>query len=405
MTARPAAADGGTPQVFPSVQVTTSPSPVRAFNQPQMLVDPKDSNTLVIAGSDYNSGDCRVWVSRDAGRTWTEGKGSARPPQYATCVRSDLGPFLGAAFTPDGALVVISAADNLGGQQQINNLYAARSTDLGDTWAFTTIHAGQTDAQFQTALGTTVSGGEHYSLVSAAADPTNPQYVYAGARYQIASRAKPYGLFGVVPLRSVVAASSDGGKTFSQPVDIMKGIPQSQIFGGFIPMISVGADGTVYAVTRDDPVPATATFTKSDGEGGKRYVSMSTDHGSTWKTVLLDDSSVPLISCDGGCRQLPTIHADPTNAKYVYAAYSQSPPSSPTSGQNVFLKVSSDSGKTWSSAVQLNDDRDNVDHLFPGVSVAPNGRIDVAWTDYRQSVILNGASSQKTERYWDIYYT
>ena len=404
----PARADivAGPPAVYPSVQVTTSPSQARAFNQPQLLVDPANNNILVIAGADYNSGDCRVWVSRDAGRTWADGKGSAKPPQFATCVRSDLGPFLGAAFTADGsALVVISAADNLGGQQNINNLYAARSTDLGDTWTYTIIHAGQTDASFKTALGTTVTGGEHYSLISAAADPTNPNYVYAGGRYQIASRAKPYGLFGIVPLRAVVATSSDGGKTFGQPVDIMANVPYNQIFGGFIPKLTVGADGTVYAFMRDDPVPATATFTKKDGEGGYRYVTLSTDHGKTWSTVLLDDSVVPLIPCDGGCTLLPSGGVDPTNPKHVYAVYSNSPPTQPTHGQNVFIKESTDGGKTWGPNVQLNDDNDNVDHQFPGISFAPNGRIDVAWLDFRSTLTYNADATQKTQRYWDIYYT
>src|SRR6476661_4884059 len=79
---------------------------------------------------------------RDRGATWAASKASARPPQYATCVRSDLGPFLGATFAGDGSLVIVSAADNLGGQQDVNDLYAAHSTDLGDTWDFTIIHKG-----------------------------------------------------------------------------------------------------------------------------------------------------------------------------------------------------------------------------------------------------------------------
>lgn len=129
---------------------------------------------------------------------------------------------------------------------------------------------------------------------------------------------------------------------------------------------------------RDDPVPASATFTKKDREGGYRYVTMSTDHGKTWTTVLLDDSVVPLIPCDHGCTLLPSGGVDPTNPKHVYAVYSNSPPTQPTHGQNVFIKESTDGGKTWGPNVQLYDDNDSVGHQFPGISFAPNGRIDVA---------------------------
>src|SRR5437879_932742 len=117
LTSSAGAAQSTARQAGPCAQVPTDDRPARAYNQPQMLVDPKDPNILVIAGANYNAGNCGVWVSRDDGRTWSAGKGSARPPQYATCVHSDLGPFLGAAFAADASLVRVSAAANYGGQE------------------------------------------------------------------------------------------------------------------------------------------------------------------------------------------------------------------------------------------------------------------------------------------------
>jgi Neuraminidase (sialidase) len=73
---------------------------------------------------------------------------------------------------------------------------------------------------------------------------------------------------------------------------------------------------------------------------------------------------------------------------------------------NVFFKSSTDGGKTWSDLLQLNDDKDaTVDHWYPGISVAPNGRIDVAWIDFRSSLAFNATTTLKTENYWDLYYT
>jgi len=406
LTPAAGAASVKTPGVFPSVQVTTDDAPGRAYNQPQMLVDPKDPNILVVAGGNYNGGSCGVWVSRDGGRTWSAGKGLARPPQYATCVRSDLGPFLGATFAADGSLVIVSAADNYGGQQDVNDLYAARSTDLGDTWQFTVIHKGETDHKYTTDDGSTEVGGEHYGLVAATADPNDARYVYGAARVGHASRGAPFGLFGKVPLRSVVATSSDGGKTFGPPVDVMADVPQSQIFGAFIPEVTVGQNGVVYAITREKTPPADPNkpFGPSSpaggpGAGGRKFVSVSTDHGKTWKTTMVDDSAV---YC-GGCDWPPAGHADPNNGN-LYVVFSQSGNQSGTP-TNVFFKSSTDGGKTWGKLLQLNDDKANVDHYYPGINVAPNGRIDVAWIDFRSSLAFDPTATPKTEKFWDLYYT
>ncbi|HEX3622572.1 MAG TPA: sialidase family protein [Acidimicrobiales bacterium] len=395
----------GPPQIYPSVQVSTDNAPGRAWNQPQMLVDPQDPNILVIAGANYTAAWCGIFVSRDGGRTWAQGKGVAKPPQYATCVRSDLGPFLGAAFAQDGSVNLISAADNLGGQQDVNDLYAAHTTDLGNTWDFTIIHKGETDHKFTSADGSTEVAGEHYSLVTASADP-NSDYVYAAARVGHASRLPPFGLFGNVPLRSVVAASADGGNTWGAPVDIMGDVPQTQIYGAFIPEVSVGPNGLVYAISREKTPPADPTkpFGPTSppggpGAGGQKFVSVSADHGKTWKTTVADDSAV---HC-GGCDWPPAGAADPKNGN-VYMVFSQS---GNTSGTpiNVFFKASTDGGKTFGQLMQLNDDKATVDHYYPGISVAPNGRIDVSWIDFRSTLAFDPTATPKTETFWDLYYT
>lgn len=95
-----------------------------------MVIDPDDPQTIAIVGANYNAGSCGAHVSLDGGRTWLAGKGVAKPADDATCVRSDLGPYLGGAFA-NGTIFLASASDDFGGQQNVNNLYLSRSNRPG----------------------------------------------------------------------------------------------------------------------------------------------------------------------------------------------------------------------------------------------------------------------------------
>ena len=408
-TAGVAGAQGGkappAPTVYPASQVTTDIDPSRAYNQPQMLVDPKDPDVRVIVGANYNAGTCGAQVSVDGGRTWRAGKGNAKPTEYKTCVRSDFGPYLGGAYA-NGAIYLASAADDKGGQQDVNNLYLSRSTDLGDTWQTTIIHRGKADNAFTEVNGTTKIGGEHYSLVRMGIDHTNPSYVYVGARLGIADRTPPYGLFGNVVIRGVIAVSSDGGKTFSDPVDPMANLPRNEYAGSYVPSITVAPDGVVYAAMRERTPPSIADkpFTAgmpagSPGSGGRLLLASSTDHGKTWVTKSIDDSAV---AGAGNTQANPEIAADPTTGK-LYVIFGQR--DTATSELNVWIMSSSDGGRTWSARTRVNHDSTARDHTLPGVSVAPNGRVDVAWADYRNDLQFQPAAARSAQLWWDVYYS
>jgi hypothetical protein len=398
----------GTPIVLPARQVSTDLRPGRAYNQPQLLVDPMDENTLVIAGANYNAGECLDFLSLDGGTTWRPGKALARPPQYKTCVRPDLGPYLGAKFGPTGTLYLASVADNAGGQQVVNDLYMARSEDLGDSWDFTVAHKGLDSVEWTLQDGTKKTGGEHFSLVRMGADPKDPRYVYAGVRYQQADRTAPFGTFGVIPIRNMIAASSDGGKTFSELVDPMAGVNRSDMWGAYVPSISVGPDGTVYAFTRErtppaDPnsPPGATLLPGKAGAGGRLLMSTSKDHGKTWTVKSIDDSPVTCGSRDR-CQWIPEGTVDPNSGR-IYVVFAQA--DTATSDTNVWFKSSGDGGATWSERKKLNDDDTNLDQYFPGVSVAPNGRVDVAWHDFRNDRQYQPAGDFNSELYWDAYLT
>ncbi len=407
-----AATDGVTAQEGPTVpparQVTTDLRFGRAYNQPQLTVNPTDENVIAILGANYNAGECGAHVSLDGGRTWRAGRGLARPDEYATCVRPDLGPYLGGKFGADGTLFLTSAGDDYGGQQIVNDLYVARSDDLGDSWTFAIAHHGRQEVEFIQQDGTTKTGGEHFSLVRMGVDPKDPRYVYAGARYQHADRTPPYGTFGIIPIRNMISASSDGGRTFGPPVDPMAGVPREQMWGAYVPSISVGPDGTVYAFTRERTPPADpnnpagpTTPPGAPGAGGRLLMSTSTDRGTTWSVKSIDDSPVTCGSRDR-CQWIPEGTVDPNNGN-IYVVFAQA--DTATSDTNIWFKSSTDGGNTWSDRKRLNDDDTNLDQYFPGVSVAPNGRVDVAWHDFRSDAIYQPGGTFQDERYWDVYHT
>lgn len=399
-----AAATPVKPIVLPSVQVTTDPNPARAYNQPQLLIDPKNPQILVVAGSNYNEGTCGVLVSMDSGRTWVD-RGFSKPPNYGTCDTSDLGPYLAAAFSSDGTLHMAFTGAAYSCQICSNDLISATSHDLGMTWTYTVAHKSQM-VNFTDNTGATVSDMEHFSLIRMATDPSNPNYIYIGGRYGRAFRTCPScGAFDNVPLHSVVLTSSDGGATWG-PVVYVAGSGIPNLWETFIPSVTVSSDGTVFAFSREKTASASKAnpFKAGDppgtpGAGGRKFVSISHDHGKTWTTSTIDTSAV---ACGGACDWPPVGISDPKTGN-LYVVYSQNRDSN--SEADILLIRSTDGGKTWTKPVTLNDDSTHLDHFFPGISIAPNGRIDVAWHDFRDDRLYQPNSTTMNELYWDVYYT
>jgi hypothetical protein len=70
----------------------------------------------------------------------------------------------------------------------------------------------------------------------------------------------------------------------------------------------------------------------------------------------------------------------------------------------VFFRASTDGGKTWANKLTLNDDgQGKANQMEPGLSVAPNGRIDVAWYDGRNSTVKYSGDTELG--FNDVYYT
>ena len=239
------------------------------------------------------------------------------------------------------------------------NVYLARSDDSGRTFTTATVfrvEQGHPDLYNKGVVG--------------AVDPKDPSHVYVGWRQGgFSSKTQK--------LKNPVAASSDGGRTFSPPVDI------TDELGADHPWLAVGRDGTVHAVTWS------RTFNLPDPTPPRPiYHSRSTDHGKTWERHEIDPGN------DRSYRP-PVLVADPTSdslyAVWFGSATLKNSELKDADRTDIFLRASHDGGRTWSERRVINDDAGRgVNHTFPGIAVAPNGRVDVAWYDGRLSPVPAG---------------
>lgn len=368
------------PVVTAAVQVTADPSVVRAHTSPQLARNPVTGELVIVEGDIRGSRACAVHLSVDDGRSWAPGGEPLRPPYTDCSYHAEWGPYATMDFDDDGVLyMAIEASDPALFEQGRNNIprhiFLARSPDSGRTFeTFTVFEAPGDDPTVDINKGATV-----------AVDPAEPNHVYIGWRQ---------GSFGGPgKLRTMVAASSDGGRTWGEPVDV------SAEAGGDFPWMTVTPDGVLHVVTwtrvfpspeAGEPNPVRPLF----------HVS-SSDNGATFTTQH---------EIDPGNRQHehpPVIASDP-NSGVLYVTWAAQPDADNhvegySEDTDVYFRSSVDGGETWSAKQMLNDDQATVTQIEPSISVAPNGRIDVAWYDGRLSPAEHTPRTE--EGFNDIYAT
>lgn len=359
---------GGAPTAAaPDVLVTDDATVSRTHEAPFLLIDDDDPDTVYLSESELQTGDCRFYISADRGRTWTaadvtidsrvevEGADSSPSPEVPPHLDCTLGSGSQNIRTElkqssDGTLYYLFSANHVDPTVRSRTVLLARSTDGGGSWTTTVVDDGTEAAPGQVE----VNFQAHMAI-----DPESPELVYVmWRRSQGGEEPRP-------PTRPFMAVSEDGGVTFSEPTEMLDVNPG---FDGPRPIV---VDGRLFAFYRES---APSTEDDEPPQDTKLFVVRSQDRGQTWDEPTLIasalDASEPIPLYDRDQGQFHVVYHDNRHGDL-----------------DVFYTSSPDGAK-WSEGRRLNDDvlGNNVGQYYPQIAQSPNGRLDVAWYDYRDDL-------------------
>ncbi|HEV2759510.1 MAG TPA: sialidase family protein [Acidimicrobiales bacterium] len=364
------------PAVTAAVQVTGNADAARAHSTPQIARNPVTGELVIAEAEVRTKKTCDIHISVDDGRSWFDGGNPMTKPFTDCTLQATNGPYITLQFTPGGTLFASFFANDPKYVGQLNrseiprHIFVARSDDSGRTWSTSMAHEGKE--------GDPGVGGSRRAQLSV--DTNNPQHVYVGWQKGGFTTPAPG-----AARKGMISVSHDRGRSFGPPLEL------SDARGGGQPRTAVDSKGVVHAVFAAD------TFGTPTGDAAPPrpiVYRRSIDQGRTWSAGQEIDPGNVGFSFNR--RQL--IAVDPvSDALFITWAGNPNPrarrpptnePSTPAfDDREIMFRSSTDGGNTWSPSKMVNDDAPtpNVQHYNPGISVAPNGRVDLAWYDFRNS--------------------
>lgn len=131
-------------------------------------------------------------------------------------------------------------------------------------------------------------------------------------------------------------------------------------------------DGTLWAVSK---------------QGDHAVVRHSRDRGVIWSPAVAVNTDAERVAADGDSR--PKIAMGKGGALYVTWTR---PLAKPYTGEVRFAR-SLDGGASWSEAITVHADRQQITHRFDAIAVDGEGRIFVAWIDKRDQEVARAAGT------------
>ena len=364
------------PVVTAAVQVTGNADAARAHSTPQLARNPVTGELVIAEAEVRTKKTCDIHISVDDGRSWFDG-GSPMTKPFTDCtLQATNGPYITLQFTPGGTLFASFFANDPKYVGQLNrseiprHIFVARSDDSGRTWSTSMAHEGKE--------GDPGVGGSRRAQLSVDNNP--PQHVYVGWQKGGFATPAPGGA-----RKGMLSVSHDGGRSFSPPLEL------SDARGGGQPRTAVDSKGVVHAVFAADTFGAP---TGTDAPPRPIVYRRSIDQGRTWSALQEIDPG----NAGFGFNRRQVIAVDPVSDALLLTWHGNTnprarrPPANEPStpafdDREIMFRSSTDGGSTWSPSKMVNDDAPtpNVQHYNPGISVAPNGRLDLAWYDFRNS--------------------
>ena len=358
MLAATAASAAPAPTVGIEVPVTATHQTLGpGNNSPTLASDPNEARFVVLANRlDAPDFGCALHLSGDGGKGWTPANPVPELPDGAEkCYAPEV------AFDRNGVLYYLFVGLAGRGNEPMG-VFLTTSSDRGRSFSTPRKVLGPHNYSVRMAVdaGEGSGGRLHLVWVKATSDP-------------------PLGGFGPPPNPVMAAWSDDGGKTFSEPVQVSDPA-RERVVAPALALSSGGAVHVAYYDLQDDAVDYQG-LAGPVWEGNWSIVAASsTDGGRTFGPgQVVDDGIVPperviliftmapptlAVSDDRVCMAWPDGgHGDP----------------------DIISRCSDHPGSKWGDRRRVNDDKpgNGVTQLMPRLAFAPGGRLDALFYDRR----------------------
>lgn len=327
-------------------------------NSPTLLADPGDPDFVVLANRlDAPDFSCALHVSRDGGRGWAPLNPVPNLPDGAEkCYAPEVG------FDGNGVLYYLFVGLAGNGNEPMGG-FLTTSNDRGRTFSTPREVLGPLNFAVRMAIDPSVgrAGRIHLVWIKATSNP-------------------PLGGFGPPPNPILSAYSDDGGRNFSEPVQVNDRDRQRVV----APALALGSDSRVHVAYYDL------------GDDAVDYQGLE---GPIWDGKW----SLVLATSDDGGRSFAkgsVVDAAIVPPERVLLIFTMAPPALALDGrricaawtdgrhgdQDAFSRCSADGGRRWSAAERLNDDQvgNGLTQSMPRLAFSPSGRLDAIFNDRRR---------------------